>query len=188
MAAKRKSWLGEFWRPLAALLLWVLGMVPLIAAPPLLSLVETRVGGLTAFPVDCIPAAPLFPSDLTRACGPPLYDLASECSVAAKSGPRAGGGASLDNIAPTDFQRIQNAANRTNTEITVVGSRAGGTAKPMSDWDYVLPAGTPRRTQHSLSSSLPEGPRGLGEPRRQDFFTDPLDTNSPHIIVPPQPR
>ena len=89
MAAKKKSWLGEFWRPLAALLLWVLGMVPLIAAPPLLpSVAETRIGGLTAFPVDCIPAAPLFPSDLTRACGPPLYDVASECSVAAKSGGR----------------------------------------------------------------------------------------------------
>ena len=86
MAAKRKSWLGEFWRPLAALLLWVLGMVPLIAAPPLLpSFAETRIGGLTTFPVDCIPAAPLFPSDLTRACGPPLYDLASDCSVAANS-------------------------------------------------------------------------------------------------------
>jgi hypothetical protein len=87
MAAKRKSWLGEFWRPLAALLLWVLGMVPLIAAPPLLSsVVETRIGGLTAFPVDCIPAVPLFSSDLTRACGPPLYDLASGCSVAANRG------------------------------------------------------------------------------------------------------
>ena len=87
MAAKRKTWLGEFWRPLAALLLWVLGMVPLIAAPPLLpSLAETRIGGLTAFPVDCIPAAPLFSSDLTRACGPPLYDSTSGCSVAAKSG------------------------------------------------------------------------------------------------------
>ena len=103
MAAKKKSWLGEFWRPLAALLLWVLGMVPLIAAPPLLpSVAETRIGGLTAFPVDCIPAAPLFPSDLTRACGPPLYDVASECSVAAKSGV-----GSLD-----DMSRAAGAADR----------------------------------------------------------------------------
>ncbi len=84
-AAKRKSWLGELWRPLAALLLWVVGCVAAYAAPPLLpSLAETRIGGLTAFPVDCIPAVPLFSSDLTRACGPPLYDLASGCSVAAK--------------------------------------------------------------------------------------------------------
>jgi len=84
MAAKGTSWLGEFWRPLAALLLWVVGLVPAIAAPPLLPvLAETRVGGLTAFPVDCIPAVPLFSSDLTRACGPPLYDSASGCSVAA---------------------------------------------------------------------------------------------------------
>jgi len=87
-AAKRKSWLGELWRPLAALLLWAVGIVAAYAAPPLLpSLAETRIGGLTAFPVDCIPAVPLFSSDLTRACGPPLYDSASGCSVAAKSGP-----------------------------------------------------------------------------------------------------
>jgi Deoxyribonuclease NucA/NucB len=87
MAAKGKSWLGEFWRPLAALLLWVLGMVPLIAAPPLLpSLAETRVGGVTAFPVDCIPAAPLYPSDLHRVCGPPLEEVASGSPVAPKSG------------------------------------------------------------------------------------------------------
>ena len=86
-AAKRKSWFGELWRPLAALLLWAVGIVAAHAAPPLLpSLVETRIGGLTAFPVDCIPAAPLFSSDLTRACGPPLYDLASDCSVAANRG------------------------------------------------------------------------------------------------------
>ena len=83
-AAKRKSWLGELWRPLAALLLWAVGIVAAYAAPPLLpSLAETRIGGLTAFPVDCIPAVPLFSSDLTRACGPPLYDSASGCSVEA---------------------------------------------------------------------------------------------------------
>ena len=88
MAAKGRSWLGELWRPLAALLLWVLGMVPLIAAPPLLpSLAETRVGGVTAFPVDGIPAAPLYPSDLHRVCGPPLEEVASGSPVAPKSGP-----------------------------------------------------------------------------------------------------
>ena len=87
MAAKEKSWLGMLWRPLAALLLWVLGMVPLIAAPPLLpSLTETRVGGVTAFPVDCIPAAPLYPSDLHRVCGPPLEEVASGSPVAPNSG------------------------------------------------------------------------------------------------------
>ena len=86
MAAKGKSWLGEFWRPLAALLLWVLGMVPLIAAPTLPSLAETRIGGLQPIPQVIAPAELLLSLDLHRACGPPLYDVASGCSVAAKSG------------------------------------------------------------------------------------------------------
>ena len=87
MAAKGRNWLGEWLRPLAALLLWVLGMVPLIAAPPLLpSLAETRVGGVTAFPVDGIPAAPLYPSDLHRVCGPPLEEVASGSPVAPNRG------------------------------------------------------------------------------------------------------
>jgi hypothetical protein len=85
-AAKRKSWLGELWRPLAALLLWVLGMVPLIAAPPLPSLAETRIGGLTTYPADFIQAPSLLTIESHRACAPPLYDLASGCSVAANRG------------------------------------------------------------------------------------------------------
>ncbi len=92
MAAKGKIWLGEFWRSLAALLLWVLGMVPLIAAPPLLpSLVETRVGGLQPSAEIIAPADLPLSLELHRACGPPLYDLASDCSVAAKSGTGRGG-------------------------------------------------------------------------------------------------
>ena len=86
MAAKRKSWLGEFWRPLAALLLWVLGMVPLIAAPPLPSLAETRIGGLQPVPQVIAPADLLLSLDLHPACGPPLYDFASGCSVAPNRG------------------------------------------------------------------------------------------------------
>jgi hypothetical protein len=121
-AAKRKSWLGEFWWALAALLLWVLGMVPLIAAPPLLSsLAETRVGGLTAFPADCIPAVPLFSSDLTRACGPPLYDLASGCSVAANSG-KTGGELMKEIIADAgqlDLLKVFNAQVKAGGEVTI---------------------------------------------------------------------
>lgn len=87
MAAKRKSWLGEFWRPLAALLLWAVGIVAAHAAPPLLpSLAETRVGGLQPSAEIIAPADLLLSLELHRACGPPLYDVASDCSVAAKSG------------------------------------------------------------------------------------------------------
>jgi hypothetical protein len=86
-AAKGKSWLGEFWRPLAALLLWVVGCVAAHAAPPLLpSLAETRVGGLTTYPVDFVQAPSLLTIESHRACAPPLYDVASDCSVAAKGG------------------------------------------------------------------------------------------------------
>jgi hypothetical protein len=84
MAAQRKSWLGELWRPLAALLLWVVGCVAAHAAPPLLpSLAETRVGGLQPIPQVIAPADLLLSRELHRACGPPLYDSASGCSVAA---------------------------------------------------------------------------------------------------------
>jgi RHS repeat-associated protein len=100
----------------------------------------------------------------------------------------AGGGANLTNIAASDAMRIQNAANRTNTTITVVGSRAAGTAKATSDWDYVLTPGpgAPSRLEHSLRSSLPAGPRGLGEPRNLEFHDGPVDISRPHVTFPPQ--
>lgn len=77
--------------------------------------------------------------------------------------------------------RIQNAADRTQTPISVVGSRASGSSGPLSDWDYVVPPGTSRRTIHSLSSSLPEGHRGIGEPRNQDFHRGNVDAGLPYI-------
>ncbi|MBR1221474.1 hypothetical protein JQ557_25980 [Bradyrhizobium sp. U87765 SZCCT0131] len=100
----------------------------------------------------------------------------------------AGNGAKLENLTAGEIMRIQNAANRTQTEITVVGSRAKGTAQSHSDWDYVLPPGTKGRTQHSLSSSLPEGPRAIGEPRNQDFFRGEIRPNESFITFRPEPR
>jgi hypothetical protein len=105
MAAKRKSWLGELWRPLAALLLWVLGMGPLIAAPPLPSLAETRVGGLTILPADFIQASSLLTIESHRACAPPLYDLASGCSVAANRVAPLGRGSTADLAKGTTLPR-----------------------------------------------------------------------------------
>ena len=97
----------------------------------------------------------------------------------------AGGGAKVENLTAAEALRIQNAANRTGTEISVVGSHASGTARPTSDWDYVVPVGTSRSTVHSLSGSLPAGPRSLGEPRNQDFFREALDLTRPHITFTP---
>jgi hypothetical protein len=99
-----------------------------------------------------------------------LYSAGSMNGVSQNSGPTAGGGARVGNLSANDATRIQNAANRANTQISVVGSQANGTAGPNSDWDYVVPGGTSNQTIHSLSSSLPEGPGGLGDPRAQDFF------------------
>jgi RHS repeat-associated protein len=100
--------------------------------------------------------------------------------------PIAGGGADVANLSASDIIRIQNAANRTETEISVVGSRANGTAGPASEWDYVLPSETSGATRHSLSSSLPEGPRGIGEPRNQDFHIGPIDPSRPFITFIPR--
>lgn len=98
--------------------------------------------------------------------------------------PKVGGGAKLENIAPGDARRIQNAADRTGVTITVVGSRAKGTAHGQSDWDYVLEGGT-ARSRHSSKSSIPSGPHGLGEPRVQDFFST-LDQSQPYISFSPK--
>ncbi|MEZ5901344.1 MAG: nucleotidyltransferase domain-containing protein [Hyphomicrobiaceae bacterium] len=100
----------------------------------------------------------------------------------AETGPVAGGGASVDNLSPGDISRIQNAADRYGTKITVVGSRAAGTAGPNSDWDYILEGKSPGR----IGQSLPGGSRGLGEPRAQDFDQGPVRTDQPHITFTPR--
>jgi RHS repeat-associated protein len=109
--------------------------------------------------------------------------LAGTCSSA--SSPFAGGGASTPNISSQETLRIQNAVNRVRVPVAVVGSRARGSAGPLSDWDYVVPVGTSRRVIHSVSGSLPEGPRGLGEPRNQDFHRSNVDESLPYILFIP---
>jgi hypothetical protein len=99
--------------------------------------------------------------------------------------PVAGGGARVDCLSPEDVTRIQNAADRTRIRITVVGSRATGTAGPMSDYDYVL-SGSSAQARHGLRGSLPAGPSGLGEPRNQDFHPEPVDETRPYITFTPR--
>jgi hypothetical protein len=110
----------------------------------------------------------------------------SEPGASRSTAPTVGGGAKLENLSPLEIARIQNAANRTGVEISVVGSRANGTSHAMSDWDYVVPVGTKSSTTHSLKNSLPEGPRGLGDPRNQDFFKATVDASKPFITFKPQ--
>ncbi|WP_200955452.1 RHS repeat domain-containing protein, partial [Variovorax sp. Root434] len=103
--------------------------------------------------------------------------------------PIAGGGAKLGNITPGEARRIQNAADRTGVPICLVGSRASGKTRPGSDWDYVIPERTTNSKIHSLESSLPEGHRGLGEGRNQDFLRDDsINSYKPFIYFTPGPK
>jgi RHS repeat-associated protein len=103
--------------------------------------------------------------------------------------PIAGGGAKLGNITPGEARRIQNAADRTGVPICLVGSRASGKTRPESDWDYVIPESTTNSKIHSLESSLPEGHRGLGEGRNQDFLRDDaINSYKPFIYFIPGPK
>ncbi|CAH1903827.1 hypothetical protein NTGHW29_150071 [Candidatus Nitrotoga sp. HW29] len=92
----------------------------------------------------------------------------------------AGGGARLENLGASEITRIQNAANRSGQEISVVGSRAGGMAKPASDWDYVIDANA--KTRNSLSSSLPgAGNTAEGIRPNLDVFKGQVDETRPFI-------
>lgn len=97
------------------------------------------------------------------------------------------------NISTAQAARIQNAATRRKQRITVVGSRAEGTAKAGSDWDYIMSGKSSAR--HSARKSVPRGSGG-GEVDRpgldvwQDYNPNGigynvLDATKPHIIFDP---
>ena len=113
-------------------------------------------------------------------------------------GPLAGGGAKLENLSPAEIKRIQNAANRTKQDISVVGSRASGKSNSTSDWDYIFSGSN--RQRHSARSSVPRGAQGgevnsMGRetgidvwqsynPKAPNYST--VNANQPHIIFRPQ--
>ena len=144
--------------------------------------VDPRVAAMALNKMNFMASGTTYPSMgpndlLPTNLGPKL--LASGIlGIAAKDALKA---ASKNALSPADMLRIQNAANKTKTPITVVGSRAKGTAGPTSDWDYVVPPGTSSRTIKNLRNSLPEGPRGIGEPRNIDIDSGLVRTNEPHI-------
>ncbi len=85
-----------------------------------------------------------------------------------------------------ELLRIENAATRINKPITVVGSRAKGTAGAYSDWDYVIP-GLNSKNWSTIKNSLP-GARSVldNTPRNIDIFKGPVNTNLPHITIYPR--
>ena len=98
-----------------------------------------------------------------------------------------GGGAELGSIA-NEANRIQNIAIKYDLEITVVGSRAKGTATALSDWDYIIKGGTSK----TRSSALYQLPRNLNavkdgvlRPGSEILKGVEINTNLPHIIFNP---
>jgi len=66
--------------------------------------------------------------------------------------------------------RIENAATRIGKPITVVGSRAKGTAGAFSDWDYVI-EGLNNKSWKQIKNSLPGSKSILDNtPRNIDIF------------------
>lgn len=93
--------------------------------------------------------------------------------------PRVSAGASLENIAVREAVRIQNAADRINRPIHLVGSRARREATAKSDWDYIV-TGITSKIRHQLVGTLPRGPRELGVHGKIYILKTMLDETQPH--------
>lgn len=92
----------------------------------------------------------------------------------------------VENIGEGGVKRIQNAANRINEPISLVGSRASGTAKTTSDFDYVI-GGVSSKKIDKIKNSLPGAPSRVdNQPRRIDFFKGEVDTSKPYITINPE--
>ena len=113
---------------------------------------------------------------------------AAEKQVAAKSGPLAAGGAKLENLSPRQLARIQAVAEKRGLDISVVGSRAEGTADGASDWDYILKGGN-SKARHSAMRELPSNPNASkgGDFRlgSEDLRGVDVDPELPHINFTP---
>ncbi len=101
------------------------------------------------------------------------------------NGPARTGSKNIMNVAEGGIPRIQNAANRINKPIHLVGSRANGTSRALSDFDYVI-EGINNRQWRKIKNSLPGAPSRIDNlPRRIDLFRGPLDPSKPHITIYP---
>jgi len=89
-------------------------------------------------------------------------------------------------LSVSDFNRIENAATRINKPITVVGSRASGTANAYSDWDYVI-EGLTNSDWKKIKNSLPGSKSVINNtPRNIDIFTTPVNPDLPSITIHPR--
>ncbi|WP_202912427.1 nucleotidyltransferase domain-containing protein [Sphingobacterium olei] len=94
------------------------------------------------------------------------------------------GGKSL--LSAGELARIENAATRIGKPINVVGSRASGTAKATSDWDYVI-EGLTNKQWKQIKNSLPGASSRIDNlPRMIDIFKGPVDPTKPFITIFPK--
>jgi hypothetical protein len=102
-------------------------------------------------------------------------------------GPIVNGGARLEYLG-NNVIRIQSIATKYNIEITVVGSRAKGTANAFSDWDYIITGGT-SKTRNSALYQLPRNLNaakdGISRSGSEILKGVKVDPNLPHIIFKP---
>jgi len=85
-----------------------------------------------------------------------------------------------------DVLRIENAATRIGKPITVIGSRARGTAGAYSDWDYVI-EGLKNSTWKKIKNSLPGSKSVMDNlPRNIDLHKPPVRVSEPHFTIKPK--
>ena len=109
--------------------------------------------------------------------------------VTAPGGPLAMNGAKIEFLTEGQIARIQGWASKRNTEVTLFGSRAKGTAHALSDWDFFIEANYKLRSKARFE--LPRGPANSGRNRIDviqpsaypEFYRKVLE--QPHIIFKP---
>jgi RHS repeat-associated protein len=85
-----------------------------------------------------------------------------------------------------EFLRIENAATRIDKPITVVGSRASGTAGAYSDWDYVI-ENLNSKDWSKIKNSLPGSSSTLNNTTKNiDIFKGPVNPALPNITINPR--
>ncbi|MEM9981237.1 MAG: RHS repeat-associated core domain-containing protein, partial [Bacteroidota bacterium] len=117
------------------------------------------------------------------------YKIGNAWKNPSKVNVKAGGGAKVDNIPAADRLQIQRMADRWQVEITVTGSRARGTAKLGSDWDYTVNTVRPGML-HDMKFRLPKSELSraeLGRDRLEIFDgrVFPIHKNKEHITFTP---
>jgi RHS repeat-associated protein len=98
-----------------------------------------------------------------------------------------------EGLSEADKVRIQKFADKNNTEVNVVGSRANNTAGSNSDYDYIIGKdGSNSKLRKKARKELPQGKAGgeidarTGKETGIDVFNTKLDKSKPHKTFKPK--